>query len=223
MRPTSGWTRHPPGQGVRVLRLRHPVRRGRGGIETGEYRVLPLVAAHDVGRAINPMNVEGQIEGGASMGYGLGLMEIIQMKEGRAQNPYFMDYLIPTPIDSPERMTSIIVQAHEPRGPFGIKGVAEPSVNPTAPAVVNALCDAIGAETTDLPITPESVLRAMAGISEEETFLEGRPHFPLQGRHAQEPERFGAVHQKVRRSPARQGGGGEPGPNLVSAVSAGVD
>ncbi len=119
------------------------------------------MAAHDVGRAINPMNVEGQIEGGSSMGYGLGLMEEIQMKDGRAQNPYFMDYLLPTPIDSPERMTSIIVQTDEPRGPFGIKGVAEPSVNPTAPAIVNALCNAIGAEIMDLPATPESVLLAI--------------------------------------------------------------
>ena len=83
------------------------------------------------------------------------------MKDGRVQNPYFMDYHIPTPIDMPEKFTSIIVQTHEPRGPFGVKGVAEPSVNPTAPAVVNALCDAIGAEITDLPATPEAVLRAI--------------------------------------------------------------
>jgi CO/xanthine dehydrogenase Mo-binding subunit len=130
-------------------------------METGEYRVLHLAASHDVGTAINPMNVEGQIEGGSSMGYGLGLMEEIQMKDGRVQNPYFMDYLLPTPIDMPEKFTSIIVQTNEPRGPFGVKGVAEPSVNPTAPAVVNALCDAIGAEINDLPATPEAVLRAI--------------------------------------------------------------
>jgi CO/xanthine dehydrogenase Mo-binding subunit len=61
----------------------------------------------------------------------------------------------------PEKFTSIIVQTNEPRGPFGVKGVAEPSVNPTAPAVVNALCDAIGAEINDLPATPEAVLRAI--------------------------------------------------------------
>ncbi|MED5578799.1 MAG: xanthine dehydrogenase family protein molybdopterin-binding subunit [Nitrospinota bacterium] len=130
--------------------------------ETGEYRVVHLAAAHDVGTAINPMNVEGQIEGGASMGYGLGLMEDIQMKKGKVQNPYFGDYHLPAPLDMPEKFTSIIVQTIEPRGPYGVKGVAEPSVNPTAPAVVNAICDAIGAEITDLPATPEAVLMAMA-------------------------------------------------------------
>ena len=130
-------------------------------VETGEYRVLQLAAAHDVGRAVNPMNVEGQIEGGSSMGYGLGLTEIIQMKDGKVQNPDFANYLLPTTIDSPERMMSIIVEAAEPRGPFGVKAVAEPAVNPTAPAIVNAICDAIGAEITDLPATPEAVLRAI--------------------------------------------------------------
>ncbi|OGL61885.1 MAG: hypothetical protein A3J27_08410 [Candidatus Tectomicrobia bacterium RIFCSPLOWO2_12_FULL_69_37] len=133
--------------------------------ETGEYRVLRLVAAHDVGRAINPMNVEGQIEGGASMGFGLGTSEIIQMKGGRVLNRDFRDYLIPTSEDMPGTFTSLIVEALEPRGPFGVKGVAEPSVNPTAPAVVNAICDAIGAEINDLPATPEAVLRAMGKVA----------------------------------------------------------
>lgn len=132
--------------------------------ETGEYRVLRLVAAHDVGRAINPMNVEGQIEGGASMGFGLGTMELIQMSGGRVLNPGFRDYLIPTSADMPGDFTSLIVEALEPRGPFGVKGVAEPSVNPTAPAVLNAICDAIGAEITGLPATPEAVLRAMGKV-----------------------------------------------------------
>jgi len=95
------------------------------------------------------------------MGYGLGLTEIIQMKDGKVQNPDFANYLLPTTIDSPERMMSIIVEAAEPRGPFGVKAVAEPAVNPTAPAIVNAICDAIGAEITDLPATPEAVLRAI--------------------------------------------------------------
>ena len=131
-------------------------------VETGECRVVHFVAAHDVGTAINPMNVEGQIEGGSSMGYGLGLMEDIKMKKGNVQNPHFGDYHLPAPLDMPEKFTSIIVQTIEPRGPYGVKGVAEPSVNPTAPALVHAICDAIGAEITDLPATPEAVLMAIA-------------------------------------------------------------
>ncbi|MEK6709517.1 MAG: xanthine dehydrogenase family protein molybdopterin-binding subunit [Nitrospinota bacterium] len=134
--------------------------------ETGEYRVLRLVAAHDVGRAINPMNVEGQIEGGASMGFGLGTTEVIQMAGGRVLNPDFRDYLIPTSVDMPGGFTSLIVETLEPRGPFGVKGVAEPSVNPTAPAVVNAICDAIGVEINDLPATPEAVFRAIRGAGD---------------------------------------------------------
>ena len=70
-------------------------------VETGEYTVLQLAAAHDVGRAINPMNVEGQIEGGSSMGYGLGMMEAIRMKNGKVQNPSFLNYNIPTSLDAP--------------------------------------------------------------------------------------------------------------------------
>ena len=131
---------------------------------TGEYRVLRFAAAHDVGRAVNPMNVEGQIHGGASMGLGLGTMELIERQGGRVRNPSLADYLIPTAQDMPEEFTSIIVEAPEPRGPFGVKGVAEPAVNPTAPAVVNAICDAIGAEINDLPATPEAVLRAMGKV-----------------------------------------------------------
>ncbi|MBT3350910.1 MAG: xanthine dehydrogenase family protein molybdopterin-binding subunit [Nitrospinaceae bacterium] len=132
-------------------------------IETGEYRVLRLAAAHDVGRAVNPMNVEGQIEGGALQGYGFGMMERIQFKDGIAQNPNFDDYLIPTSLDAPGEMETIIVETHEPTGPFGAKGVAEPALNPTTPAVLNAICDAVGARLRDLPATPEAVLRAMSG------------------------------------------------------------
>ncbi len=131
-------------------------------VETGEYRVLQLAAAHDVGKAINPMNVEGQIEGGSSMGYGLGMMESIRMKNGKVQNPSFLDYNIPTSLDAPVESIPIIVEAEEPRGAYGVKGVAEPSVNPTAPAILNAIEDAVGAHVTDLPATPEAVLRAMA-------------------------------------------------------------
>ncbi|MEE9274039.1 MAG: xanthine dehydrogenase family protein molybdopterin-binding subunit [bacterium] len=129
--------------------------------ETGEHRVLRLAAAHDVGRAVNPMNVEGQIEGGSLQGYGFGMMERIWMKGGRAQNPDLADYLIPTAMDAPGGVETIIVETEEPTGPFGAKGVAEPSLNPTTPAILNAICDAVGARLTDLPASPEAVLRAI--------------------------------------------------------------
>ena len=131
-------------------------------VETGEYEVLRLVAAHDVGRAVNPMNIEGQIEGGSLQGYGFGMMERIQFRDGVVQNPNLDDYLIPTALDTPGRMTSIIVETEEPSGPFGAKGVAEPALNPTTRAVLNAIFDAVGARITDLPATPEAVLRAMS-------------------------------------------------------------
>jgi CO/xanthine dehydrogenase Mo-binding subunit len=130
-------------------------------VETGEYKVLNLAAAHDVGRAVNPMNVEGQIEGGLLQGYGFGMMERVQFEDGIVQNPDLADYLIPTALDTPGRMKSIIVQTEEPTGPFGAKGVAEPALNPTTPAILNAIFDAVGARITDLPATPETVLRAM--------------------------------------------------------------
>ncbi|MEK6709406.1 MAG: molybdopterin cofactor-binding domain-containing protein, partial [Nitrospinota bacterium] len=134
-------------------------------VETGEYRVLQLAAAHDVGQAVNPMNVEGQIEGGSLQGYGFGMMERVVYKDGVAQNPNLEDYLIPTSMDVPDRMKPIIVETEEPSGPFGAKGVAEPALNPTTPAVLNAIYDAVGARITDLPATPEAVLRAMGRLN----------------------------------------------------------
>lgn len=131
--------------------------------DTGEYRVLQLAAAHDVGRSLNPMNVEGQIEGGSLMGLGFGTMERIVLNNGIAQNPNLADYLIPTALDAPDQMTPLIVEAEEPTGPFGAKGVGEPSLNTTAPAILNAIFDAVGARIRDLPATPEAVWRAMAG------------------------------------------------------------
>lgn len=131
-------------------------------VDTGEYKVLHLAAAHDVGKAVNPMNVEGQIEGGSLQGYGFGMTERIQFEDGIALNPNLENYLIPTSLDAPGEMEAIIVETEEPSGPFGAKGVAEPALNPTTPAILNAIYDAVGARITDLPATPEAVLRAMA-------------------------------------------------------------
>jgi CO/xanthine dehydrogenase Mo-binding subunit len=128
--------------------------------ETGEVRVLKIAAAHDVGRAINPMAVEGQIQGGISMGLGYGLYEELVVQEGRVLNPNFADYSLPTVLDMPE-IDSIIIETDDPAGPFGAKGMAEPACIPTAPAIANAVYDAVGVRIRDLPITPEKVLGAL--------------------------------------------------------------
>jgi len=128
--------------------------------QTGEVRVLKIAAAHDVGRAINPMAVEGQIHGGISMGLGYGLYEELLVKEGQVLNPNFADYALPTALDMPE-IDTIIIETDDPAGPFGAKGMAEPACIPTAPAIANAVYDAVGVRIKDLPITPEKVLKAL--------------------------------------------------------------
>ena len=128
--------------------------------ETGEVTVIRVYAAHDVGKAINPMAVEGQIEGGVSQGIGYALMEEIIVEEGVIQNGSFSDFLIPTSMDIP-LITSIIVEEPEPTGPFGAKGTGEPPCCPTAAAIINAIYDAVGVSITSLPVTAEKVYVAL--------------------------------------------------------------
>jgi len=128
--------------------------------ETGKVEVLKVVAAHDVGKAINPESVKGQIQGGVGQGVGWSLYEEVQLKEGQILNPSMSTYLIPTVLDMPE-IDPIIVEAHEPTGPYGAKGVGEPAMLPTAAAVLNAIYNAIGVRINDLPATPEKVLAAI--------------------------------------------------------------
>ncbi|MCX7779671.1 MAG: molybdopterin-dependent oxidoreductase [Negativicutes bacterium] len=125
--------------------------------DTGEVTVLRVVAAHDVGRAINPRNVEGQIEGGCAIGMGYALMEEIKLQEGNVLNCNFATYLLPTSLDVPE-IYPLIVEDPEKTGPFGAKGVGEPALIPTAAAIANAVYDAVGVRITDLPITPDKIL-----------------------------------------------------------------
>lgn len=129
--------------------------------ETGEVTVLQVFAAHDVGRAINPMNIEQQVEGAVAQGLGYALMEEIILKEGRTMTPGFNKFLIPTAMDVPRVITSI-VEDPEPKGPYGAKGVGEGAIIPTAAATINAVYDAIGVRITELPITPEKILKALA-------------------------------------------------------------
>lgn len=129
-------------------------------LETGKVRVLKIVAAHDVGKAINPMAVEGQIEGGVTMALGYALTEELQVKEGRVLNPSFLDYRMPTALDVP-KIEAVIVETEDPEGPFGAKGVGEQPTNPTAAAIANAIYAATGVRMTQLPMTSERVLKAL--------------------------------------------------------------
>ncbi len=135
--------------------------------ETGEVTILKSAACHDVGRAVNPAAVAGQIEGGAVQGIGYALMEDCLIKEGRIQAPTLSEYLIPTSVDVP-RTKVIILESGTGVGPFGAKGVGEPALTPAAPAVANAVSDAIGVRIKSLPITPEKVLAALDSLKQPE-------------------------------------------------------
>jgi len=128
--------------------------------ETGKIQVLKLVSCYDVGRAINQLSVEGQMEGGAIYGMGYGLTEEVIIEKGVTITPSFSEYLLPTAMDVPDVQT-ILLESGDGVGPFGAKGVGEPSVCSVAPAIANAVYDAIGVRIYDLPITPEKVLKAI--------------------------------------------------------------
>jgi CO/xanthine dehydrogenase Mo-binding subunit len=122
---------------------------------TGEVSVEKIVAAHDVGKAIHPENVVGQLCGGVAMGVGFALME--EFEPGKTVS--MKDFYIPTCADMPE-VVPIIIESPEPTGPFGAKGVGEPALIPTAPAILNALADALGERIWVLPANLERVMEA---------------------------------------------------------------
>ena len=124
--------------------------------ELGTVRVLKITAAHDVGRAINPTLIEGQIEGGAAQGLGMALME--EFFPGKGENLH--DYLIPSAGDMPP-VESILIEDPSPIGPFGAKGIGEQAVIPTAPAILNAIHDAIGVRIHRVPATPDRIRAAI--------------------------------------------------------------
>jgi CO/xanthine dehydrogenase Mo-binding subunit len=116
-----------------------------------------MSAAHDVGKAINPLNCAAQIEGGLAMGIGSALHEhLVIDQNGKVRNPSFLDYHLVTALDLPE-MVPIIVECPEPQGPYGAKGLGEPGLAPTPAAIGNAVADAIGARVYDLPLSPERI------------------------------------------------------------------
>ena len=130
--------------------------------QTGRVKVLKAVSGADVGTPINLNNVEGQIEGGLHMGLGYGLYEDTHFDEktGEILNPSFQDYKMLTFLDTPQ-IETFIADTHEPSGPFGAKGVGEGVTNPVAPAVANAIYNAVGVRIKELPISPEKILRAI--------------------------------------------------------------
>jgi CO/xanthine dehydrogenase Mo-binding subunit len=125
--------------------------------QTGRVRVRKVVAAHDVGKMVNPTLLEGQVEGAVAQGVGLALME--KYLPGRHNN--LRDYLIPTVHDVPE-VRSIFIEAPTDQGPYGAKGVGEPALVPTAAAILNAIHDATGVRIREAPASPDVVLRALA-------------------------------------------------------------
>ncbi|MBI4277813.1 MAG: xanthine dehydrogenase subunit D [Armatimonadetes bacterium] len=125
--------------------------------ELGLVRVVQVATAQDVGRAINPQNVAGQIEGGTAQGLGLALMEEIQLQDGQIRNASFTDYLIPTILDMPP-VISVLVEEPEPGVPFGAKGVGEPSTVVSTAAIVAALRDATGRELNRVPVRPDDLI-----------------------------------------------------------------
>ena len=128
--------------------------------KTGQVKILNYIAAHDVGKAINPMLLKGQIYGGGLMGIGYALGETMIYEKGHLKNGSFLDYKMPTAKDVPP-VQAVIVETDEQDGPFGAKGIGEPGLVPTAPAIANAIYDAVGVRIRELPITQEKVLRAL--------------------------------------------------------------
>jgi len=129
---------------------------------TGQVRVLRVVSAHDVGRAINRQQVEGQIEGCIAQAIGYALLENYQAEEGITRTPLFSTYLLPTSLDVPTEIYPVILELADPNGPFDARGVAGMPLVPFAAAVAAAIHDATGVWLTELPITPERVLNSLS-------------------------------------------------------------
>ncbi len=134
---------------------------------TGKVDILKAVMAQDVGRAINPNMVEGQMDGGFAMALGFVLFEDLRLNEGKIENNKFSRYLIPTAMDLVD-LNKIIVEEPESTAPYGAKGIGEPVTIPFGPALLNAIYDAIGVRITELPATPERIVAAIACGKEKE-------------------------------------------------------
>jgi 4-hydroxybenzoyl-CoA reductase alpha subunit len=129
-------------------------------LRTGEVQVLRMTAGHDCGQPLNPMSVEGQVEGCIVMGMGYALSENLSLEGGQTLNPSFLGYRAPTANQAPEIIIHHVI-SRDPEGPFGAKETGEGSLDPTTPAIANAIYNAIGVRIKDLPITPEKILREL--------------------------------------------------------------
>ncbi|MBU1078133.1 MAG: molybdopterin-dependent oxidoreductase, partial [Spirochaetes bacterium] len=134
---------------------------------TGEIKVDKIWSAHDVGKAVNPQLVEGQIEGGVIQGMGYGIMENLVVQNGRILNPNFTGYIIPTIKDTPE-IYPLIIENRDPNGPYGARGFGEPPLIGIAPAIANAIFHAVRIRMTETPMLPEILMKAIKkGVNTE--------------------------------------------------------
>lgn len=124
--------------------------------ELGLVKVVQIATAQDIGVALNPLSVTGQIEGGIAQGLGLAVMEEIIVKDGKVRNPSFTDYLLPTALDAPD-VVATFVEEYEPQAPLGAKGVGEPPCISVTPAIVNAIRNAVGREIPRCPVRPQDI------------------------------------------------------------------
>jgi CO/xanthine dehydrogenase Mo-binding subunit len=130
-------------------------------IETGHIHLLKVIAANDVGRAVNPQQVVGQIEGAVVQAQGYALMERVVTSEGRILNPFLSTYLIPSALDVPDEVRSVVLECADPRGPWGARGMAEMPFMPLAPAIAAAVYDATGVWLDEIPFTPDKVVAVL--------------------------------------------------------------
>lgn len=128
--------------------------------ETGEVQLRRVTTVHDTGVIVNPVGHQGQIDGGVVQGIGYGLIEYLPVQEGRVGTAHFGEYKIPNPKDIPELKT-VIVQSENGVGPYNVKGIGENPISPVAPAIANAIEDAVGVRIRDLPITAEKIYKAL--------------------------------------------------------------
>ena len=129
--------------------------------ETGEVKILKIITADECGQILNPINVEGQVDGSAVGGAGMACFEDILSVDGQYLNSSFLDYLLPTSLDAPLETTGLEMKTIDPKGPYGAKEAGEGVMVPTAPAIANAVYDAIGVRIMDLPITADKIKKAL--------------------------------------------------------------
>jgi CO/xanthine dehydrogenase Mo-binding subunit len=133
-------------------------------VETGLIRILEVISVNDVGRAVNPLNVKGQIEGGVVQASGYAILENFIQRDGFVLTPLLSAYLIPTVHDVPDQVKSVILEYADPIGPYGARGMAEMPFLPIAPAVIDAMHQATGIWFFEFPLTPERVLRGLGRL-----------------------------------------------------------